>query len=316
MLSDETNYNENIGIKDKAQLTVTNGQIINGGQTAFTLSLIYDSILKENRNPIEVLGGKEVLLKVITFDKSNEDTNTEKRLQLIEAISKATNQQTEVTEADRRSNDKIQIEIQEKIFNNFGYFYERKRGEFGDGIRNKYIDRSLIINRDHFIRICMAIDSKPSQARRNSENVNFSESNFKSVLKDSEKYKDYFYGFACFEFLNRLQNTFEKSNNNNFGEINYGNALRYGKYAVVSVFSRLREQIEPCDSYSTEIEKTTFEILTKWIEFEKYAESQFNNSGYFRKKIDDETNDVRLELNYTGYYKGRTINDDLRGFFK
>jgi hypothetical protein len=247
MLSDETNYNENIGIKDKAQLTVTNGQIINGGQTAYTLSLIYDSILKENRNPIDVLGGKEVLLKVITFDKSIDETKAEKKLQLIEAISKATNQQTEVTEADRRSNDKIQIEIQEKIFNDFGYYYERKRGEFGDGLRNRYIDRSLIINRDHFIRICMAVDGKPSQARRNSENVNFSESNFKSVLNDSEKYQDYFYAFACFEFLNKLQNTFEKINNNSFGEINYGNALRYGKYSVVSVFSRKRKEIEPKD---------------------------------------------------------------------
>ena len=316
MLSDETNYNENIGIKDKAQLTVTNGQIINGGQTAFTLSLIYDSILKENRNPIDVLGGKEVLLKVITFDKTDDETKAEKKLQLIEAISKATNQQTEVTEADRRSNDKIQIEIQEKIFNDFGYYYERKRGEFGDGLRNKYIDRSLIINRDHFIRICMAVDGKPSQARRNSENVNFSESNFKSVLKDSEKYKDYFYGFICFEFLNRLQNTFEKINNNSFGEINYGNALRYGKYSVVSVFSRKRKEIEPNESYITQIEQTTLEILSEWLNFEKYAESQFNNSSYFRKKIDDLTNDIRLELNYTGYYKGRTINDDLKGFFK
>ena len=155
-----------------------------------------------------------------------------------------------------------------------------------------------------------------NQARRNSENVNFSESNFKSVLKDSEKYKDYFYGFICFEFLNRLQNTFEKINNNSFGEINYGNALRYGKYSVVSVFSRKRKEIEPNESYITQIEQTTLEILSEWLNFEKYAESQFNNSSYFRKKIDDLTNDIRLELNYTGYYKGRTINDDLKGFFK
>jgi hypothetical protein len=44
-------------------------------------------------------------------------------------ISRATNQQTAVDDADRRSNDKIQIELQK-----YGLFYERKRGEFFDGL--------------------------------------------------------------------------------------------------------------------------------------------------------------------------------------
>ena len=135
ILSDETHYNENVGIKDKAQLTVTNGQIINGGQTAYTLSLIYESSIKEGRDPLTLLKGKEVLLKVITFDDIK-DGDPQKKLELIEAISKATNQQTAVTDADRRSNDKVQIQLQESIFIDFGYYYERKRGEFGDGIRN------------------------------------------------------------------------------------------------------------------------------------------------------------------------------------
>ncbi|TOO19281.1 AIPR family protein, partial [Vibrio parahaemolyticus] len=34
MLSDETNVNERIGQKDKAQILISNPQIINGGQTA------------------------------------------------------------------------------------------------------------------------------------------------------------------------------------------------------------------------------------------------------------------------------------------
>ncbi len=43
MLSDETYINEKIGQKNKAQLTVKNPQIINGGQTSFTLSrILYD----------------------------------------------------------------------------------------------------------------------------------------------------------------------------------------------------------------------------------------------------------------------------------
>lgn len=41
MLSDETLLNEKIGQRDKAQLIVKNPQIINGGQTAYTLSKIF-----------------------------------------------------------------------------------------------------------------------------------------------------------------------------------------------------------------------------------------------------------------------------------
>ena len=85
---------------------------------------------------MDIFNNKEVLLKVITF--SEDDTGViddQDKLRLIESISKATNDQTEVTEADRRSNEKMQIEIQNSIFHDFGYFYERKRGEFGDGLR-------------------------------------------------------------------------------------------------------------------------------------------------------------------------------------
>jgi hypothetical protein len=46
MLSDETYINERIGQKNKAKLTLKNPQIINGGQTAYTLS----RILEENSN--------------------------------------------------------------------------------------------------------------------------------------------------------------------------------------------------------------------------------------------------------------------------
>lgn len=46
MLSDETYINERIGQKNKAQLIVKNPQIINGGQTSYTLSRIYEENIK------------------------------------------------------------------------------------------------------------------------------------------------------------------------------------------------------------------------------------------------------------------------------
>ena len=73
----------------------------------------------------------------------------------IETISNATNHQTPINEADRRSNDSVQLFLQEKIYENYGYFYERKRGEYADGIRNGYIKRDQIIDREIFIRLFM-----------------------------------------------------------------------------------------------------------------------------------------------------------------
>ncbi len=75
---------------------------------------------------------------------------------MIEDNSKATNQQSPVTEADRRANDKVQIELQEKIYEEFGLYYERKRGEFGDGLHHGYITRDEIIDRELFLKVCLA----------------------------------------------------------------------------------------------------------------------------------------------------------------
>lgn len=136
MLSDDTHLNKKIAKKETGQLIVTNPQIINGGQTAYTLSRIYEEVLNGEREA-EVFSNKEVLLKVITFNEEEIGVNQERKLKLIEAISKATNQQTAVSEADRRSNDKIQIELQELIFKEYGLFYQRKAGEYGEGLRNK-----------------------------------------------------------------------------------------------------------------------------------------------------------------------------------
>lgn len=65
ILSDETYLNERIGQKDRAQLTLVNPQIINGGQTAYTLSQIYRDNLTGDLESI--FGEKEVLVKIITL---------------------------------------------------------------------------------------------------------------------------------------------------------------------------------------------------------------------------------------------------------
>lgn len=129
MISDETHINTKIGQRNKAQLTIKNPQIINGGQTAFTLSRILEE--NESEDPESIFAGKEVLLKVITLLSDEETVIThEQKIELIDDISNATNQQTAVINADRVSNDSLHINIQNKLFDRFGILnLPRKSGQ-------------------------------------------------------------------------------------------------------------------------------------------------------------------------------------------
>ena len=308
MLSEGTNFNERVGVKDQAQVVVTNPQIINGGQTAFTLSRLYEQSIKggiaEN-----IFENKEVLVKIITFNIEPGDDQTQ-QLSLIEDISKATNQQTPVEEADRRSNDKIQIEMQRALFKTYGFYYERKRGEFADGVREKYINRSQIVDRDTFLRLCMACDFRPAIARRNSSKLLFREDNFSKTLSDKNRVHEYFFAYLCYLRLNEIERQFSKEPNNQFGVVNYGQALRYGKYAVVAVCNLLfQNKIQKDANQFVEL------ILSNWLKFESYAVSLATNSTYFRVYVDPDTEEKQKELNYSGYYKGRTLDEDLVKFF-
>ncbi len=314
MLSDSTYYSDRVGKKNEAELIVTNPQIINGGQTAFTLSRIYEEHFSSGQS-LDVFNNKEVLLKVITFSEDEQGPIEEKsKLQLIEAISKATNDQTEVTEADRRSNDKIQIELQTKIFRDYGYFYERKRGEFGDGLRSKYIDRSKIIDREILLRICLSINGNPGQARRASTRQLFLKETFGKIMNSSD-YNKYFFGYKALEYLNEIQKKFEKDKNNRFGQAQYGNGLRYGKIAMIGVITNDFENKKK-ENIDEGVKKATDDVLNEWMHFEDYVKDQPENTLYFAKHTDPETAIETVEVNFDNYYKGRTVASNLKKFFK
>jgi hypothetical protein len=313
ILSDQTNLNEKIGHKDKGQLYIKNPQIINGGQTAYTLSRIYEESL-EIGSTQSIFANKEVMLKVITIDP--EENTEESILALIEDISKATNQQSEVTDADRRSNEKVQIELQRHIFENFGYFYERKRGEFYDGIKNKYIDKTKLVDRETFLKICYATSGKESEARNFSNKVLFNKQSFDKVLNDTINFTKTFFAYLCHKKLDEIQKSFNAQPNNKYGVVNYGNALRYGKMAVISVcYSMVNESIN-ADNITELVDTYVEMVLLKWQSFENYILNQPHNKDYFIKYVDLESNTETLELNFDNYYKGKTLNSDLKNYFK
>ncbi|MGM9510200.1 AIPR family protein [Larkinella sp. GY13] len=310
MLSYGTEFSESTGKRDIAQLIVNKPQIINGGQTAFTLSRVYEDVINDPEEINRRFNNKEVLLKLITFTpKSGPEGISE--LKLIEAISKATNQQTAVDEADRRSNDSVQVELQRLIYEEYGYFYERKKGEFSDGVKAGYINRSQIINRELFLRICKTCDIKPSEARRNSYKILFRENNFVTTLNNSNRYKEYFSGYYCYELLNEIEKRYKKAGNSVFGIATYGNAFRYGKFAVVSACMLSFTPELTLDDLDVIVNS----VLKTWKDFEEKVSNLSSNSIYFMRYYDSEKDTTYQELNFDNYYKGRNSDNDIKKYF-
>ncbi|SHJ21442.1 AIPR family protein [Flavobacterium terrae] len=303
MLSDDTVYSDKVGKKNKAEVLVTNPQIINGGQTAYTLSILYDRFLKNDT--LHLFENKEVLLKIISFNVEEHETKDfeENKLKLIEQISIATNQQSPVFEADRRANDKVQIDLQRSIYDDFGLYYERKRGEFGDGIRSGYVDRSKIIDRENFIRICLASQNNPVQARAGSVANFFNKQAFDSILPDASEFRKYIF---CLKGFERIAHFSSDSSNVRFN----------ARYAITTVLSNRFENSYEISDYDNLIDSKLKDIIGNWPSFEDFLrQTEENKRYYFKEKFDIETGEKYIETNWTAYYKGRTLLSDLKNYF-
>ena len=193
LLSEETSINENVAQKAQAKMMVKNPQIINGGQTSYTLCRLY-----EEHDDRSIFDKKEVLMKVITLPDGY--AHKEK---LIERISGATNHQTPVGPSDRQSNLQEQIDLQNRIFNDFGFLYERKKGEFSDGLLKRYISENEIIDRSLFIKIYYLLLGKLSSSK--AKKLFVSHKWTQETINDDDTIKSTLFGCICYSKLQELQ---------------------------------------------------------------------------------------------------------------
>jgi len=147
IVSDETYVNQRVGAQNRAHVEIVNPQIINGGQTAFTLARIFEESSDEDR--VRLFSGKEVVLRIITLPQVDELSKKE----LIRSISSATNSQTAVAPIDRSASNDDNREMAEIVFRRTGLLYEPKRGEYSDAIRKNYVDQEDIVERALFTRL-------------------------------------------------------------------------------------------------------------------------------------------------------------------
>jgi len=131
------------------RVTLTNVQIVNGGQTSRTLFHAY------KKSPAKV-GRVDVLLRVVeTKDRT-----------ISERICEAANRQTPVCTRDLRANDWIQKKLEEE-FLDLGYYYERKKNQHIDKPAATRLDCELLAQ----IALAYYFDM-PSEAR-NSKRIVF-----------------------------------------------------------------------------------------------------------------------------------------------
>ncbi|MCF8029884.1 MAG: AIPR family protein [Desulfohalobiaceae bacterium] len=296
LLSDNISITESTGTHNTGQLILNKPQILNGGQTAYTLSSIYEKYRKYQSNPLK---DKEVLLKVITPMTEDDTFSTD----FIQLISNATNQQNVVNEADRRSNHSIQIQLQKIIFEEYGYFYERKAGEFHDGVNEGLIDKNLIIDRLTFIKSFLSYLGKPAKAKRSNQKTLFKENFFNSTINDIERYKEMFFSYIIYTILDE----YEQKYANNFDSIkHYGYALVYGKFAVVASISHTISQIE--NDLSDLIEQARSYVdkhLSIWPNFEEFVKNWRKDLKYFNESRSD----------FQSYYKVDYLDEDVVLYF-
>jgi len=286
LVSNSFNISETTGEINVGQIIMQNPQIINGGQTAYTLSKIWESSQEKNN---EIFDKKEVMLKVIII---NDYVNLNQ--EFLEDLSNATNKQSRVEEADRRSNEGIQIEVQRKIFEEFGHYYERKKGEFYYGLDGKYIPKHLIIDRYDFLRAYLAFNGQPRWARQRGSETLFRKDNFDSTIDNSD---DFILMFFSYKLLKRLYA--EESDGWGFG-------IRYGKMAIIAAISRsIDHKIIHTGNIDDMINTSLGNIRPNWMVFENWVKAQKKNIESYGGE----------EFDFDNYYKGKTVNQNIVDYF-
>lgn len=123
IVCDECNY---LPTSRSPRVSLTNFQIVNGGQTTRILFYAYEE------NP-ERLGNVEVLIRFIeTRDRS-----------ISEQMSESANRQTPIRTRDLRANDWVPRKIEEE-FLSLGYYYERKKNQSIDQSKEKRLDAETV----------------------------------------------------------------------------------------------------------------------------------------------------------------------------
>lgn len=306
IICDKFNYMENTGSANKVQIGIDNPQIINGAQTSYTLSKIYDS--KQDRNK---LNNKKVMVRFIEVNLDNNfNKDSMEYKSFIQKISDATNTQNKVDESDKKSNRPDQEKYQKYIYEKFGYLYERKVGEFDALLSNSNINKGnikhLIIDRSDLIRAKLAFDGKSRFAMHTKGDKLFTDSNLDHVFLDDSKYDEVFLAYMIYNYILEKE-SYCKLNKESELKFRYG--VTYGKFVMINAASIIYnknfkdKELGNYEEMIKVVEQVMGLVLDKWNKFEIHAS---------RKNKDLDIKDKNKMYNY---YKRSDSENDAKEFF-
>jgi len=250
---DNFSYNKSI---HSPIVEITNLQVVNGSQTIHAL---YDAFVENS----EKISNIDILCRVYQT-KSDILSNR---------IAEYTNSQNPVKTRDIRSIDYVQV-LLEKECQQYGYFYERKKGMHQDKPKSNRIDA------EKAGQVLMAMfNSMPSEAKNEKRSI-FADK-YDDIFNDNITAEKVITSVSLFDFI-------EKEKENNISEKRY---LSYSTYWILFLIYEISKHKD------TTIERRNFDILKSYylialqiieklreyeIEHNKLANSVFNEITFFK----------------------------------
>lgn len=276
------------GKRGRGVVTLSKPQIINGGQTAYTLSTLYEEYNDPDQDPDQdIFTNKEVVVKIICPDYDEIPGKLEDHLGILKEISKSTNNQTPIEDSDMYSNDDLQIKLQKKFFEEYGLLYERKKGEFSQAILDGYLNKNQIIKRDELIKLYLSFKGEPSIKTKATKDV-FARDNIINY-DNLEQMDDIWLSYLIFKEIE----SFKKNKNYDSSVDKIGYSLKYGTNALIFAYRLVySKQVDFYDK--TKIKSRLEIILNNW------------------KKFEDSLDKKEMLV----YYKSKNVDKDVEKFFK
>jgi len=227
----------------------------------------------------------------------SEGSEDPERLDLIEQISTATNQQTAVTNDDRKSNDRIQLEIQKVVFDRYRLLYERKAGELGDSRQNGYITTDQIVDRNVFLRIYFTISGDFGHKSLRRAFARFTR--FDEIPNDLPALDKFYWGYRCYTQLRKRDERAGRS----------AQRLLMGK-----VYAAVRTTMpRNVGDLNIDVRKMMVEFEDKWAEFILHAAR--TNKKWIRTYKDKATGQTRTEFYEKGWRDSGEFVEDVKAYF-
>jgi len=134
------------------------------------------------------------------------------------------------------------------------------------------------------VRAYLAFLGEPANARSKSENAIFTEVQIKKQFPKTEVYSRAFFAYRVYGQVKEFEKAKRKHKSSTS---RYGNAFRYGKYAVVAAVAAKKPQLPSTTEDMDQIaHKLVKEVLRHWKGFEKHAMRLSANKDYFWRWVE------------------------------